>query len=633
MTKLAPLAAAAALVASPALATPALAPVWSDHIVVQRGKPIVVEGTATPGAQISAMLGDARGVTLADGGGRFAIHFPARSASFDPLTLTIGEGQDTPVKIHDILVGDVWLCSGQSNMELPVSRASDSSNQIAASADDGLRLLTIPKVTATEPSDAFGRPIQWVKAAPDTVPDFSAACFYMAQKLRKDLKIPIGAIHSSWGGSQIRAWETPEAGAALYGAEQMAELAQSQADPLGAVTGFAKSWEEWWRGHSGGAQPWADPDKLAWLPVPQLSSWTEWAGTPLAENSLGNVWFRRTFTLTAEQAKAGGTLDIGVVDDTDMTFVNGRPVGNTSSWSDERVYKVPASYLKPGTNEVLVLVTNSWGAGGLESKPERLSFAVAGGGSIPLGEGWRYSISPITDYPPRSPWDGIAGIGVMHNKMIAPLGHIALKGAAWYQGESDVGIPGYAERLKQLCAGWRRQFGEMKMLVVQLPNFGPVAEKPVASGWAALREEQRKAVVADKDAALAPTIDVGDRANLHPTDKIDVGQRLARLAEGEQFPEPLRAVRGGGHIRVSFTGVHDGLHAWSGSFPLGVELCAVTQESCRYATATVDGDSLTISEDGKPATRVRYAWAESPVVNLYDGRDLPLPTFELPIEG
>ena len=222
----------------------------------------------------------------------------------------------------------------------------------------------------------------------------------------------------------------------------------------------------------------------------------------------------------------------------------------------------------------------------------------------------------------------------MYNRMIAPFGHFAMTGMAWYQGESDVGIPGYAERLRELFAGWRGQIGQgARMLVVQLPNWGPTTEHPVASGWAEIRNEEFKGVAADGNASLIPTLDIGENNNLHPTDKIDVGQRLARLAEGEQFPEPLRAVRGGGHIRVSFTGVHDGLHAWSGSFPLGVELCAVTQESCRYATATVDGDSLTISEDGKPATRVRYAWAESPVVNLYDGRDLPLPTFELPIEG
>jgi sialate O-acetylesterase len=625
-------AAGAALSASPALAAPALAPVWSDHIVLQQGKPIVVEGTDDPGAQITATLGGARGIATADASGHFRIGLPARKASFDPLTLSVSDGSGKTT-ISDILVGDVWLCSGQSNMELQVIRALDSYNQIAASADDNLRLLTVPKFTAAMPSDSFGGPVEWVKAGPKTVPDFSAACFYMAQRLRKDLKIPIGAIHSSWGGSQIRAWETPEAGLALYGPDQMAQLKLSTTDMLGAVTGFAKTWGKWWRDHSDGAQPWLEPEKLDWNPVPKISAWGEWTGTPLAKNGNGNVWFRRTITLTPEQAKAGGTLNIGLVDDTDMTFVNGHPVGNTSSWSDERHYPVPASYLKAGANEVVLLVTNSWGAGGLESKPERLTFDVAGGASIPLGKGWQYSISPVTDYPPRSPWDGIAGIGVMQNKMIAPLGHIALKGVAWYQGESDAGIPGYAGKLKQLFAGWRRQFGDdLRMIVVQLPNWGPVAEKPMKSDWAELREEQREAVAADRDAALAPALDIGDRTQLHPANKIELGRRMARLAEGERFPEPLRAVRESGRVRLSFSGIQGGLHTWSGPFPLAVQLCAATLESCRYVVAAVDGDSLIIPDDGKPATRIRYAWADSPVVNLYDGRDLPPPTFEIPIE-
>ncbi|MBO0749047.1 MAG: sialate O-acetylesterase, partial [Porphyrobacter sp.] len=468
--------------------------------------------------------------------------------------------------------------------------------------------------------------------SPDAVKDFSGACYYMARQLRRDLKVPIGAIHSNWGGSQIRAWETPEAALALYGPAAMAQLRQAGSDPLDAVTGFATTWEDWWRSHDGGAQPWLQPDRLSWAPVPQMSAWTEWKGTRLAENGNGNVWVRRTFTLTPAQAKAGGTLNIGVIDDTDMTFVNGHPVGNTSSWSDERHYRVPASFLKAGANEVTVLVTNSFGAGGLESKPDRLSFDVAGGASIPLGQGWRYSISKVTDYPPRAPWDGIAGIGVMHNRMIAPFGHFALAGGAWYQGESDVGIPGYADRLRELIAGWREQFGQgLRMLVVQLPNWGPTTEHPTASGWAEIRNEEFKAVAADKNAALIPTLDIGENNNLHPLDKLDVGLRLAKAAEGKPLILPVSARRQGGTVVVGFSGVDGGLHTWSSSHAIGVELCGATQESCRYAPATATGDSLSVADDGQPATRVRYAWIDSPVVNLYDARPLPVPGFELPI--
>jgi sialate O-acetylesterase len=234
--------------------------------------------------------------------------------------------------------------------------------------------------------------------------------------------------------------------------------------------------------------------------------------------------------------------------------------------------------------------------------------------------------------PPRAPWDANAGIGVMHNKMIAPIGHFALTGAGWYQGESDVGIPDYAEKLRELFAGWRRQFGAgVQVLVVQLPNFGPVGETPVASGWAELREEQRQAIAADSNGALIPALDIGDRTELHPGNKLELGRRMARAAEGEQFPMPLAATRQGDAIVLTFSGVEGGLHTWSGPFPLGLELCGEGQASCRFATAQVSGDTLTIADDGQPATRVRYAWADSPVVNTYDGRALPLPGFEIPI--
>jgi sialate O-acetylesterase len=453
----------------------------------------------------------------------------------------------------------------------------------------------------------------------------------MARQLRQDLKVPIGAINSNWGGSQIRAWLTPQAGRTLYGEAQMALLKGFEKDPLGAVTAFVPTWEKWWREGTGGQEPWKNPDALQWQPIPSISPWQTWAGTRLAQDTIGNVWFRHTLTLTAEQAANGGTLAIGVIDDMDTTWVNGRIVGNTFGWSKEREYPIPPGYLHAGANEIVFAASNSYGPGGLQSAADKLAFTVNGGERIPLAEGWRYAIGQIRDMPPRAPWDANAGIGVMHNRMIAPLGHIALKGAAWYQGESDVGLPGYADRLRELFAGWRRQFGaDTRVLVVQLPNYGPVAETPSASGWAEVREEQRRAVAADTDAALIATLDVGENGNLHPTAKLPVGLRLAAAAQGQPMPLPLSARLNGDTVEVRVSGLEGGLHAWSGA-PLGIELCGETQESCRYAAAAISGDSLLVHADGRPASRVRHAWADSPAINLYDARPLPVPTFELPI--
>ena len=620
---------AGALAPAPALAAPQLAPVWSDHAVIQRGQPIVLEGTAAPRSQVEAKLGEQTVQARAGRDGHFSAEFAPLEASSDPLTLRVSDTSGVAT-VSDILVGDVWLCSGQSNMALTVSAGLNGYNNIQASADPLLRMLTVPLDTAAQPVHAFGGAVAWQKASPETAGGFSAACYYMLRGLRSATDVPQGAVHSSWGGSQIRAWLTPEAGRALYGAEQMALLEAHGTDPLAAVTAFAPAWEEWYRTASGGSTPWSDPEALDWKPVPRIGPWTAWGeGAPAP---IGNVWFRRTIELTAEQAAAGGTLNIGIIDDLDATWVNGRSVGINHGWSTEREYRVPAGYLRPGANEVIFSANNSWGAGGMQSAPERLSFTVAGGERIPLAEGWRYAEAPVHDIPPRAPWDANAGIGVMHNRMIAPIGHFAMKGAAWYQGESDVGIPGYADRLRELFAGWRRQFGPgMRMLVVQLANYGPPTEQPVESGWAELRQKQLQAVQADANAALVTAIDIGERTDIHPANKVLLGERLALAAQGKPMPMPRVASVNNGTVTVEFQGVEGGLHAWSGR-PLGVELCGEMQDSCRYVPAAVSGGTLLVMGDAKPATRVRYAWADSPVVNLFDGRALPLPGFELPVE-
>jgi sialate O-acetylesterase len=210
-----------------------------------------------------------------------------------------------------------------------------------------------------------------------------------------------------------------------------------------------------------------------------------------------------------------------------------------------------------------------------------------------------------------------------------------MKGAAWYQGESDVGIPGYVERQRELFAGWRRQFGaDMRVLVVQLANYGTPTSEPVESGWAELRQDQLDAVVADDNAALVTAIDIGEWSDIHPTNKILLGERLALAAQGVELPMPVRAEwEGDGDlVIVSFAGVEGNLSAWSSYWPISLELCGEAQNSCRFAAGRVEGDRISIIGDGKPATRVRYAWSDAPVVNTFDARKLPLPAFELPIE-
>jgi sialate O-acetylesterase len=356
----------------------------------------------------------------------------------------------------------------------------------------------------------------------------------------------------------------------------------------------------------------------------------------------GSVWMRRTVTLTPEEAARGATLSLGVIDELDETFVNGVPVGNTFGWDVNREYRIPAALLRAGENVILVNVYDSYGNGGFQGPADLLRLTLGDGSVKPLAAGWDYSVGPAGGDPPRAPWDNNAGLSLIHNGMVAPLGHLGLKGVAWYQGESDAGdAAGYRGKLEALIAGWRRQFGAPRLpfLAVSLANYGAPAGRPTASGTAEIREAQREATLASGRAAVVVAVDLGDRLDIHPANKQEVGRRLARaartLAYGADLPpsgpEISAAQRGPGGIRLRFRGVQGRLHAWSGARPIGFELCAETQESCRYVEATADGAAVTLADDGRPATRVRYAWADSPVVNLYDEAPLPVGPFEVPI--
>ncbi|HYE27815.1 MAG TPA: sialate O-acetylesterase [Allosphingosinicella sp.] len=639
MRRLLPAAALAALFAGAAHAAPVLDPLFSDHAVLQRERAIVVWGEAAPRELLTVSLGGASRSVTAGGDGRWRVELPAMPAG-GPYDLTVVGTKGASARAQDVLVGDVWLCSGQSNMEFPVGRALNGEAEVAGASDAHLRILTVPKKTAAAPAAGFGGPISWAPASPHAVRDFSAACYFMVRELRASEKVPIGAIAASWGGTAIRSWMDEAAGRAV-GGEDAALLDLYRRDPAAANLRFGERWQAWWRARSP-LEPWRDPAGLAWKPMPRIGYWEGW-GDPAFAAFNGMMWARKTFTLSREEAARLATLSLGVVDEIEQTWVNGVPVGNTFGWDVARDYPLPRGLLREGENVILVNLYDAYGAGGFQGPAEVLKLGFAGGGARALGEGWEYAVAPSgLGEPPRPPWDAAAGLSLIHNGMIAPLGPFGFRGVAWYQGETDGGMPaGYAEKLRAMMAGWRRQFGapELPFLIVSLANFGPPALVPRASGWAEIREAQRQVTMGDEHAGLVVAIDLGDRLDIHPANKQEVGRRLARaaraLAYGAQEPagpEAVRVRRTGGEIAVEFAGVTGALRSWSGSSVVGVELCGTTQESCRYALAVAQGGRLLVADDGKPATRVRYAWADSPVVNLYDEAPLPPGPFELPIE-
>jgi sialate O-acetylesterase len=636
-------ASAMALNATPALAAPRLDPMFGDHAVIQRNHPVTVTGQAGPGERVAVALAGQVHEVRADGQGRFEARFgPLGTAG--PVTLEARAPSGTVVA-QDVAVGDVFLCSGQSNMELEVRNAQDAGGQIRASGDDQLRLMLVPRALADEPLRDFRQAPSWRRAGPKSVADFSAACYYMARELRKMAGVPIGAIASSWGGSRISPWMGARAQAAVGQAAQSALVSLHGRDPFAAERAASAEWEKWWRretGDAAGKEPWQADSDLAWQDVPRIGPWEEW-GVPALADFNGMVWFRREIDLTAAQAKQAATLSLGLLDDVGRVWINGKPVAMSARSWQPSMFDVPPGVLKAGHNVLIVNVQDNYANGGLSGPANVMKLGLGQGGDLPLGDGWRYAVAARSPAgAPRVPWGDTTGSGTLYNGMIAPLGSIGLKGVAWYQGESDVDLPGYADRMKAMMADWRRQFGapDLAFVAVQLAAYGAPVTQPGESGWAAMRQEQYRAMAQDAHGGLATAIDLGDPFDIHPGEKQEVGRRLARamraVAYGEVVPrtgpqaERATAMADGG-VAVAFTGLTGRLHSRSAAQAIGFELCSEAAGSCRFVPGRVEGKRVLLAGDGRPVTRIRYAWAESPVINLYDETPLPVGSFEIPV--
>lgn len=636
---------AAALAAAPAAAAETspllLEGLFQDHAMFQRGAPIPVWGRARPGEGVTLRFAGKTVKTVAGRDGRWSADLPATAAG-GPYELVAQSASGASQTVADVLVGDVWLCSGQSNMELEVGRALNSWGEVSGANDPQMRILTVSHDTAMVPVESFKTPVKWQAVTPGSIGDFSAACYFMGKDLRASQKVPVGLIDASWGGTAIDAWRSETAIDKAGGqAEELAILRAYRTDPAEANRRWGALWERWWSSRNRGA-PWRDPAGPEWKTVPNFQIWESW-GDPQLANYNGMVWYRTTVTLTAEQAAKPASVGIGWADDLDQTWVNGVAVGNTSGWGVNRNYAIPAGVLKAGENVVTVAILDTYSGGGVVGPDEQRALTFADGSRVPLNGRWTYKASPEAGWPPRAPWETIAGLSLIYNGMIAPIGRYGLKGAAWYQGESDAGnAKGYSKKLGSLMNDWRSQVGrpDLPFLVVQLAGWGPRSAVPQESGSATIREEQRLAVAADPHAGLAVAIDLGEPNDIHPANKADVGHRLARAARhvayGEAIspsgPEPVSATRSGGGVTVTFRNAEGGLQTFSSPTPIGFELCGIAEGSCRFAAATLVGDTVTLTAPAAPADRVRYCWGDSPLCNLYDKAGLPAGPFELAVK-
>jgi sialate O-acetylesterase len=566
-----------------------------------------------------------------------------------PYTLTISG--PSSVTLKNVMVGDVWVCSGQSNMEMGIAGVNDAEKEIASADNPNIRLFTVAKTISLEPkntvtvrdSDLMG---EWSVCSPKTVATggwggFSAVAYFFGRHLQKELGVPIGLIHTSWGGTVAEAWTSLEAlnthpdfrSAAAQIQEMRTALASGKDD-------FDKRMADWWaRSDPGSAagRNWADPGAATtgWRTMELPKAWEDGG----LANFDGIVWFRREVEVSADDAGKAAVLHLGPIDDRDTTWVNGVKVGETGIYNASRDYRIPAGTLKAGKNVIAVRVLDTGGAGGINGTPEQLSLEI-GNTKTSLAGPWSFQ--------PSSPLSRLAAVPervdnnpnfptVLYNGMISPLLQFGIKGAIWYQGESNAGRAyQYRTLLPTMIRDWRSRWGvgEFPFFIVQLANFMQTDPEPKDDAWPELREAQYLTTQAVPNAGLAVTIDIGDAADIHPKDKQDVGKRLALAALGIAYKKPIeysgpvyKSMKvEGDKVQLQFSHLGGGLEARGGELK-GFAIAGADRKFV-WADARIDGDSVVVSSPQvKQPVAVRYAWANNPVCNLYNKTDLPAVPF------
>jgi sialate O-acetylesterase len=636
--------------------------VFSDHAVFQQGREIPVWGTGEPGHRVVVRFaGQTKGAVVGDGG-RWIVRLEPVAAG-GPHDLAVCDGL-TWLRRKDILVGEVWVCSGQSNMEWRLSSAANGPQEVADANYPQIRLLTVPRLAKPMPVDDVDA--RWTVCRPETAGSFSAVGYFFGRYVHKTLGVPVGLINASWGGSAAEPWTPrrfltprPEFADALKAYDDRVAQWQSARPGLLAAyeqakkdypATFAQFMEALAKGDLGTKGRWHEPDANAadWktMDLPQL-----WERTEVGAFD-GIVWFRKEVEVPPAWAGKDLTLGLGPIDDDDVTYFNGGKVGATGygtprHWQTPRRYTVPGALVRAGRNVIVSRVLDGGGGGGFGGLPAQMKLSRPGAPpdrALSLAGAWRYRIGCSTagkrvPSPPRPPSEPTGPSG-MYNGMIAPLVPYGIAGAIWYQGESNAGRPiQYRTLFPLMIRGWRTvwQQGDFPFLFVQLANLGRAPKQPDAGGWAWLREAQLRTLALPKT-AMAVTIDIGDANDIHPRNKQDVGKRLALGALAVEYgrdgvhsgPIYRSMTVEGNKVRLRFRHVGGGLVAKGPDAPnLKQFSIAGIDQKFVWAHAKIDGETAIVWSDAVSApAAVRYAWATNPEgANLFNAEGLPASPF------
>lgn len=611
-----------------------------DSMVLQRDTKINIWGWAAKDEKVSIKFNGKTYKTKTAADGKWLIVLPPMKAG-GPYTMDI-TGRNK-IKLKDILIGDVWFCSGQSNMvhqmKLHNVRYGD---EIAKANYPEIRHFWIPTMTDLQyPRDDLPTGY-WKSANPEDVPEFSAVAYFFAKDIYEKYHVPVGLINASVGGTPIEAW-TSEKGLKEFPALQTTIQKNKDTAYINGLNRRALS------GNSNKSQLSQDKglsEAIQWYEINYIPK--EWHTINIPgywedqgiKDLNGVVWYRKEIDVPASMTGILAKVFLGRIVDADVLYINGKQVGNTTYQYPQRRYDVPADLLKAGKNIFVIKVTNTAGKGGFVT--DKPYYLFAGKDTIDLKGYWQYKVGEV--YEPGG--DGFVGGSIntqnqptaLYNAMVAPLINYTIKGFLWYQGEANTGrAEEYAKLQPAMIADWRNKWkeGDLPFLYVQLPGFMDMNYLPSESQWAALRESQLKSL-STPNTGMAVAIDLGEWNDIHPERKKEVGDRLALAAEKIAYGENIvysgpiyqSSIIDGNKIVITFSNVGTGLITNDGEDP-GELAIAGADKKFVWANAKIDNNKIIVWSDKITEPEyVRYAWADDPVnPNLFNKEGLPASPF------
>ncbi len=622
---------------------------FGDNMVLQRQKPIRIWGTASPQKSFEIEFRGEKKKVKPDGSGKWRTAFQAAEAG-GPYEMKFSG--DKPFAIKNILIGDVWLCSGQSNMQWEVMSSFNSGYELRNANLPEIRSFRVEDRLSSTPL-ANVTQAQWQISTPDNAASFSAVAYFFAKNIHTWEKIPIGIINDSWGGTVIESWTSVESiGTHPDFTEKANQLKAARNTSRSFDTLRTKSNKENWQWQkkveaidSGYIEKWYSPDysPRGWKTLLAPGYWENQG----LKDFDGVVWLRKEVNIPSSMANKNLLVNLEILNQTDHTFFNGVQIGSVQWSLGRRIYPVSKSLVKEGKNLITIRIVNKDGNGGFESKNTadlRIQELVESDNPliVPLSGEWLYKPTLKVEQLPTTPAQGpdFNTPSTIYNAMIAPFADLSLKGFLWYQGESNSWRAWqYRSLFPLMIRDWRKQFsqGDLPFLFVQLAGFGPLKEDPAESFWTELRESQTMTLSLPQT-GMAVTFDIGNPYDVHPTNKQEVGRRLAMEAEKLVYGKPdlqtspvYKSMRTEGNkIYLRFTNSDKGLIAKYGDLK-GFSIAGADKKFV-WAKAAIQGKEVVVWSDMviNPVA-VRYAWTESPLesygANLYNTDEFPASPF------